>query len=77
MDYALPRIGDLLYFDLTFQGIPCNTKPLGIKGLGEAGAIGAFPAVINAVQNALVPYGVTEIDGPATAQSVWRAIQGF
>jgi carbon-monoxide dehydrogenase large subunit len=45
MDYTLPRIDDLPYFDVTFQGIPCATEPLGIKGLGGAGVIGAFPAV--------------------------------
>ena len=77
MDYALPRADDLPYFDLTFQGIPCATNPLGVKGLGEAGTIGAFPAVINAVLDALTPYGITEFDGPATAQSVWRVIQGL
>ena len=76
MDYALPRADDLPSFDLSFQGVPCTTNPLGVKGLGEAGAIGAFPAVINAVADALAPYGVTEFEGPATAQSVWRAIHG-
>ena len=74
MDYALPRADDLPSFDLAFQGIPCTTNPLGVKGLGEAGAIAAFPAVANAVLNALAPYGVTHLDGPATPQRVWRAV---
>ena len=74
IDYALPRADDLPSFDLAFQGIPCTTNPLGVKGLGEAGAIAAFPAVINVVVDALAPYGVTGLDGPATPERVWRAI---
>ena len=75
MDYALPRADDLPSFELAFQGIPCATNPLGVKGLGEAGAIAAFPAVINAVLHALAPRGVTRLDGPATPQRVWRALR--
>lgn len=74
MDYALPRADDLPSFDVTFEGIPCTTNPLGVKGLGEAGAIGAFPAIVNAVLDALAPYGVTNLDGPATPDRIWRAI---
>ncbi len=75
MDYALPRADDLPSFDLAFQGVPCATNPLGVKGLGEAGAVAAFPAVVNAVLRALAPLGVTRLDGPATPQRVWRAIR--
>lgn len=75
MDYALPRADDLPSFDVAFQGIPCATNPLGVKGLGESGAIAAFPAVINAVLDALAPRGVTRLDGPATPERVWRALR--
>ena len=75
MDYALPRADDLPSFELAFQGIPCATNPLGVKGLGESGAIAAFPAVINAVLHALAPRGVTRLDGPATPQRIWRALR--
>jgi carbon-monoxide dehydrogenase large subunit len=75
MDYALPRAADLPSIDLTFNGVPCKTNPLGVKGCGEAGAIGACPAVINAVVDALAPLGVRTIDMPATPERVWQAIQ--
>jgi aerobic carbon-monoxide dehydrogenase large subunit len=52
----------------------CTHNPLGVKGCGEAGAIGAPAAVINAVMDALAPLGVTDIDMPATPERVWRAI---
>lgn len=76
MDYAMPRADDLPAFDLTLAGEPCTTNPLGVKGAGEAGAIAGFPAVANAVLDALKPYGVTKFDGPATPERVWRLIQG-
>ena len=75
MDYAMPRADDLPSFDVTFDGTPCQTNPLGVKGAGEGGTIGAFPAVANAVLDALRPYGVTSFDGPATPERVWRLIQ--
>ena len=75
MDYALPRAGDLPNFDITFAGTRCTTNPLGVKGAGEAGAIAGFPAVANAVLDALRPYGVTVFDGPATPERVWRLIR--
>jgi len=53
----------------------CTHNPLGIKGVGEVGAIGVPPAVINAVLDALAPLGVSHIDMPATPEKVWRAIQ--
>ena len=74
MDYCMPRADDLPSFDLSFQGIPCTTNPLGVKGSGEAGAIAGFPAVANAVLDALRPYGVESLDGPATPETVWRLI---
>jgi aerobic carbon-monoxide dehydrogenase large subunit len=75
MDYPMPRAGDLPSFDLHFNEIACTTNPLGVKGSGEAGAIGGFPAVINAVLDALAPYGVTALSGPATPENVWRAMK--
>ena len=74
MDYCMPRADDLPVFDLSFQGIPCTTNPLGVKGSGEAGAIAGFPAVANAVLDALKSYGVHCLDGPATSETVWRLV---
>ena len=75
MDYALPRADDLPSFDLGFNGTPCTTNPLGVKGCGEAGAIAAFPAIANAILDALAPLGVEGFDGPATPDRIWRALQ--
>jgi carbon-monoxide dehydrogenase large subunit len=75
MDYALPRAGDLPGFVLGFNGTRCTTNPLGVKGCGEAGAIAAFPAIGNAVLDALAPLGVTDFAGPATPLHVWQAIR--
>jgi len=73
MDYALPRAADLPRFDLHFRNIPCSNNFLGVKGSGEAGAIGAPQAVIAALTDAL---GVTHIDMPATPQAIWEALRG-
>jgi aerobic carbon-monoxide dehydrogenase large subunit len=73
MDYALPRADDLPSFDLRFNGTRCITNPLGVKGCGEAGAVGAFPAVLNAIADALAPFGFADFAGPATAERIWRA----
>jgi aerobic carbon-monoxide dehydrogenase large subunit len=75
MDYALPRADDLPSFDLGFNGTRCTTNPLGVKGCGEAGAVGAFPAVINAIINALTPFGGADFAGPATPERIWRVIR--
>jgi len=75
MDYALPRADDLPSFDLGFNATPCTTNPLGVKGCGEAGAIAAFPAIANAVLDALEPLGVKNFDGPASPWRVWQAIR--
>jgi aerobic carbon-monoxide dehydrogenase large subunit len=77
MDYALPRADDLPSFDLAFNPSRCTTNPLGVKGVGEAGCVGAFPAVHNAVLDALAPFGVTTLDGPATPQRIWQALQAL
>ena len=75
MDYPLPHAADLCRIDFTWREIPCRTNPLGLKGCGEAGTIGACPAVINAVLDALWADGVHHIDMPATPYRVWQALQ--
>ena len=72
MDYAMPRAGDLPAFDLSFSGTRCTTNPVGVKGCGEAGAIALFPAVVNAVVDAI---GVKSLDGPASPFRVWQAMK--
>lgn len=74
MDYALPRADDLPDIEVEFVEVPCATNPLGVKGAGEAGAVGSPPAVINAILDALDEAGVRGIDMPATPERVWRAI---
>ena len=76
MDYAMPRAADLPDFTVeTASGTPCTHNPLGVKGCGEAGAIGSPPAFINALVNALSPLGVRDVQMPATPHRVWQAIQ--
>ena len=76
MDYALPRADDLPPLEvLTDESSPCTTNPLGAKGAGESGAIGAPPAVVNAVLDALAAAGVRHLDMPVTAEKVWRALR--
>jgi carbon-monoxide dehydrogenase large subunit len=72
MDYAMPRATDLPALDCSFHHVPCASNPLGVKGAGEAGAVGAPAAVINAIVDAL---GGKRIDMPATAESVWHSLQ--
>jgi aerobic carbon-monoxide dehydrogenase large subunit len=74
-DYAMPRADDLPEFAVVYNEVLCKTNPLGVKGAGEAGTVGAPPAVINAVLDALKPLGVKHIDMRATPERVWRAIQ--
>ena len=74
MDYCLPRADDMPPFALAANGVPTGQNPLGIKGCGEAGAIPAPAAVVNAVLDALKERGVTDIDMPLTPERVWRAI---
>jgi carbon-monoxide dehydrogenase large subunit len=74
-DYRIPAARDVPPIRPIFDGIACQTNPLGIKGAGEAGAIAACPAVINAVLDALAPLGVEAIDMPATPEAIWRAIE--
>ena len=75
MDYAMPHADDVPSVEFSYNVVPCRTNPLGVKGAGEAGAIGAPPAVINAVVDALAGVGVESIEMPATPHNVWRAIR--
>lgn len=76
MDYAMPHASDVPSFTVeTAKGTPCTHNPLGVKGCGEAGAIGSPPAVINAILDALAPLGVKDLQMPATPHRVWSAIQ--
>jgi carbon-monoxide dehydrogenase large subunit len=72
MDYCVPRAGDVPLFKIDTRETPCTHNPLGVKGCGEAGAIGAPAAVMNAITDAL---GVKDLPMPATAQTVWRSLQ--
>ena len=74
MDYAIPRAADLPDLDVTLGEVPTRANRLGVKGSGQAGAIAAPQAVMHAILDALAPLGVTHLDMPATAESVWRAI---
>jgi len=75
-DYAMPRATDLPpHYELDFIDVPAKTNPLGVKGVGEAGCVGAPPAVMNAILDALRPRGVTHLDMPATPCRVWEALQ--
>src|ERR1051326_2527820 len=75
MDYAMPRAAD--FPDMHIESNPCPTRlnPLGAKGAGEAGTVGALPAVDNAVIDALAPLGVTQLDMPTTPDRVWQAMR--
>jgi carbon-monoxide dehydrogenase large subunit len=76
MDYALPRAEDTPGFVFETKNVACKSNPLGVKGAGEAGAIGSCPAVMNAVLDALWrTYRIRHLDMPATAQRVWAAIE--
>jgi aerobic carbon-monoxide dehydrogenase large subunit len=73
-DYCLPRAEDLPAIEFAYNVVPCRTNPLGLKGAGEAGAIGAPPALINAIVDALHPFGIEHIDMPVTPERLWQAI---
>jgi carbon-monoxide dehydrogenase large subunit len=75
MDYAMPRADDLCALAVASRPVPTRLNPLGAKGAGEAGTVGALPAVMNAVLDALAAVGVRELDMPATSERVWRAIR--
>jgi carbon-monoxide dehydrogenase large subunit len=74
MDYGMPRADTMPNVEAELEEVPCKTNPLGVKGIGESGTIGAPPTVINAVIDALSPLGVDRLDMPATPLRVWQAI---
>ncbi len=76
LDYTMPRADDLPMFEVDRTVTPCPHNPLGVKGAGEAGTIGSTPAVVNAVIDALSPYGVKDIQMPLTPERVWKAMKG-
>ena len=75
MDYAIPRADDMCDIIIHSNPVPTKRNPLGAKGAGEAGVVGAMPAVMNAIANALADVGVKHFDMPASSERVWRAIQ--
>jgi aerobic carbon-monoxide dehydrogenase large subunit len=75
MDYCMPRADDLCSIAITSNPVPTDGNPLGAKGAGEAGTVGALPAVMNAIMHALEPLGVRELDMPASSERVWQVIQ--
>ncbi len=74
-DYCLPRAADLPAIEFAYNVVPCRTNPLGVKGAGEAGAIGSPPALVNAVLDALAPLGIEHLDMPLTPGRLWQAIR--
>ena len=74
-DYALPRADDLPALEFSYNIVPCKTNPLGVKGAGEAGAIGAPPALVNAVVDAVAELGIDHLDMPLTPERLWRAVR--
>jgi carbon-monoxide dehydrogenase large subunit len=76
MDYAMPRARNTPSYHVEAHPVPTKTNPLGTKGAGEAGCVGAMPAVANAVVDALSVYGISHVAMPATPEVIWKAIQG-
>jgi carbon-monoxide dehydrogenase large subunit len=74
MDYAVPRADDVPHAEIGHAHTPSPNNPLGVKGIGEAGTIGIPPVMVNAVVDALAPFGVTHLDMPLTPEKVWRAL---
>ena len=77
MDYAMPRAHDLPALEVELNEVPSPTNPLGAKGVGEAGAVAAPPAVINAIVDALADHGIRHLDMPATPGRIWQAIEEY
>jgi carbon-monoxide dehydrogenase large subunit len=75
MDYAMPRAEDFPYLKIESNPVPTTRNPLGAKGAGEAGTVGALPAIVNAVIDALAPVGVRYLDMPTTSARIWAAIE--
>jgi carbon-monoxide dehydrogenase large subunit len=76
LDYAVPKAHFLPAYELDRTETPTPVNPLGVKGAGETGAIASTPAVVNAVVDALAPFGIRHLDMPLTPEKVWRAMHG-
>jgi carbon-monoxide dehydrogenase large subunit len=76
MDYAIPKAAMIPWFEMDSTVTPSPVNPMGVKGVGEAGSIGATPAIVSAVIDALSPYGVLHMDMPIKPENVWRIISG-
>jgi carbon-monoxide dehydrogenase large subunit len=75
MDYAMPRAGDLPFIDIASMPTATASNTLGTKGAGEAGTVGALPAIASAIADALAPWGIEHVDMPATPAAIWQAIR--
>ena len=75
MDYAMPRASHMSNIKVESNPVPTRTNPLGVKGAGEAGCVGALPATANAIVNALAEFGVTHVEMPATPERIWKMMQ--
>jgi carbon-monoxide dehydrogenase large subunit len=75
MDYCMPRADDMCAFEVEGRPVPTSTNPLGVKGAGECGTVGALAAVMNAVNDALEPLGVRHLEMPCTPERIWQAIR--
>ena len=76
MDYCMPRADDFCALEVGSHPVPTATNPLGAKGAGESGAVGALPAVMSAINHALSQAGGGQVEMPATPERVWRALRG-
>ena len=75
MDYAIPKASSVPTYELDRTVTPCPYNPMGLKGVGETGTIASTPAVMNAIVDALSPYGVDHLDMPASPQRIWQILQ--
>lgn len=75
MDYSMPRADNFSHIKIESNPVPTKTNPLGVKGAGEAGTVGALPGISSAIADALSPLGIKHVEMPATSEKIWRAIQ--
>jgi carbon-monoxide dehydrogenase large subunit len=75
MDYCMPRADNFCNFEIEDRPVPTKTNPIGSKGVGESGTVGALAAVMNAINDALHPLGITHLEMPTTAERIWKAIE--
>jgi carbon-monoxide dehydrogenase large subunit len=75
MDYALPKASQIPWLELERTETPSPVNPLGVKGVGEAGTIGATPAIVGAIVDALAPFGVKHLDMPVKPEAIWKIIK--